>query len=222
MKTFAPSAIVYVVEIYSRQDISVLLFKLGPLRTNVGLIAKNRQTILVDAPPDSADFFQDQTVTALLLTHHHWDHISDAHCWQERGVSVYAEMHDVPEITHPDNALLSTYAEVTVIPCPIAHVLHDGDTLSLLGLTIQVLWIPGHVAGGAAYYFSDLGLCFVGDTLFAHSVGRSDLPGGNKHTLFRSIREKLYTLPDETVIIPGHGHTTTIGLEKTTNPFIRP
>ncbi|UPA28115.1 MAG: MBL fold metallo-hydrolase [Verrucomicrobiota bacterium] len=215
-------------EIYAQNGVSVELFKLGPLRTNVGLISKNQQAMIVDAPPDSADFLtqylQEKHLepTALLITHHHWDHISDAYIWHNQNVSIYAQKHDATEIEHPDNRLLATYADVTVTPCPVDHVLQDGDTFLLLGLTIQMLWIPGHVQGGAAYFFKDLQLCFVGDTLFAHSVGRSDLPGGDKHVLFRSIREKLYTLPDETMVIPGHGHTTTIGYEKTTNPFVRP
>jgi glyoxylase-like metal-dependent hydrolase (beta-lactamase superfamily II) len=104
----------------------------------------------------------------------------------------------------------------------VDHILTDGVHFKIGELSVQTLWIAGHVEGGAAYYFKDLGICFVGDTLFAKTVGRSDLPGGNKHALFKNIREKLYPLPDETQVIPGHGWLTPIGKEKRENPYVRP
>jgi glyoxylase-like metal-dependent hydrolase (beta-lactamase superfamily II) len=98
-------------------------------------------------------------------------------------------------------------------------LLADGDELPLLGETFRVLHTPGHSPGGVGFLCGDL--LFAGDALFRRSVGRTDLPGGNADQLARSIREKLYTLPEDVIVLPGHGPETTIGEERRDNPYIR-
>jgi glyoxylase-like metal-dependent hydrolase (beta-lactamase superfamily II) len=104
----------------------------------------------------------------------------------------------------------STYADVYV---------KDGQEISLEGMTCRVIATPGHTAGGCCYYFEEAGILLAGDTLFAESVGRTDFPTGSMGTLVRSIKEKLFTLPEDTRVYPGHGESTTIGHEKKCNPF---
>ena len=96
--------------------------------------------------------------------------------------------------------------------------LQEGE-LTLLGVTCRVLATPGHSPGSLSFYFQDLGAVFVGDLLFYRSVGRTDFPGSSEQELIRSVRSKIFTLPKETVVYPGHGPETTVGQEKLNNPF---
>jgi glyoxylase-like metal-dependent hydrolase (beta-lactamase superfamily II) len=216
------------VEIYNQLGTAVDVYSLGPLRTNVGLIIRGGHGIVIDAPPESAETIfsiameKKVQLKALLITHYHWDHIGSASAFRERGLEAYAYALDVPFIERVERTELLLPSDFSIESCKVDRVLGDGENFTLHELSIQALWISGHTAGGVAYYFKDIGVCFVGDTLFAGTVGCSDLPGGNKHALFKNIREKLYALPDETQIIPGHGWLTTIGKEKRENPYVRP
>ena len=100
------------------------------------------------------------------------------------------------------------------------ELLRGGQKLTLAGMKIQVIHTPGHTPGGCSYYVADAGCVFSGDTLFAESVGRSDFPGGSTSALVRAVKEKLFLLPDDTLVCPGHGEETTIGHEKKYNPFV--
>ena len=103
-----------------------------------------------------------------------------------------------------------TYADVYV---------KDGQEITIADMTCKVIATPGHTVGGCCYYFEEAGILISGDTLFAESVGRTDFPTGSMGTLIRSIKEKLFVLPKETKVYPGHGDRTTIGYEKENNPF---
>jgi glyoxylase-like metal-dependent hydrolase (beta-lactamase superfamily II) len=216
------------VNIYNQLDTAVDVYPLGPLRTNVGFIVRQGRGFVIDAPPESAETIfsiaaqKKIQLKALLITHYHWDHIGDASIFRERGLEVYAYALDVPPIECVERAEPLLPMDFPIKSCKVDHILTDGVRFTIGELSVQTLWIAGHVEGGAAYYLKDLGICFVGDTLFAGTVGRSDFPGGNKHTLFKNIRGKLYLLPDETQVIPGHGWLTTIGKEKRENPYVRP
>jgi glyoxylase-like metal-dependent hydrolase (beta-lactamase superfamily II) len=98
--------------------------------------------------------------------------------------------------------------------------LSDSQELTVGGLRLKVLHTPGHSPGHVAFYLSEEGVLFSGDALFRNGIGRSDLPGGDYATLIASIRHKLLSLPDETVVYPGHGPATTIGAERRHNPFL--
>jgi hydroxyacylglutathione hydrolase len=97
----------------------------------------------------------------------------------------------------------------------------DGEVLEVGELRLRSLYTPGHAPGHLAFYVEDHGLVLSGDALFAGSVGRVDLPGGSMEVLMRSIEERLLTLPDEAMVYPGHGPQTTIGNERTSNPFLQ-
>jgi glyoxylase-like metal-dependent hydrolase (beta-lactamase superfamily II) len=105
-------------------------------------------------------------------------------------------------------------------PAAVGEYHDDGQVLTFGSVEVEAIYVPGHSAGSIAYYCRGEGALFTGDALFAGSIGRTDLPGGNLDRLKTGITKRLLTLPDETVVYPGHGETTTIGREKSTNPWL--
>lgn len=160
------------------------------------------------------------TLAEILLTHAHIDHV---------GVVVpLLGLFPVPVSMHADDQPLYDALEMqaqwsnsaTPEQANIDRYLREGDVVTLDSLSLQVLHTPGHSPGSVSFYMPSQKRVIAGDALFRGSIGRTDLPGGNTKQLLRAIREKLFTLPEETVVYPGHGPTTTIGVEKRTNPFL--
>ena len=161
-------------------------------------------------------------VEAVFITHGHYDHIS--------GVSrLLEEVGDVPVYMHPDDVELIGMAPEMARPyggCPELAFdtvdANDGDVLEAVGRKWEVIATPGHSKGGVCYYCREEGILFSGDTLFAGSIGRTDLHGGDYDKLIVSIMDKLMGLPGDTAVLPGHGWDTTIADERTHNPFLQP
>lgn len=159
------------------------------------------------------------TPKAVLLTHGHIDHTKSTESLKAEGVKIYAcelekELLGNADIngSHIFRTRYSTTADVW---------LKDGDSISLFGMDFLVISTPGHTAGCVCYYCEKEGILFSGDTLFLGSVGRTDLATGDEKALERSIKERIYTLPGETKVLPGHGENTSIEHEKTHNFCIR-
>lgn len=201
-------------------------YVVGVVGTNC-YFAINEQTkecIIID-PGDESGRLADKikaggyAPVAILLTHAHFDHIMGVDALREQyKIPVYVHADDADMLQQPQlncGAMIGTSALATA-----DEQVHDGDTLELAGMEIQVLHTPGHTPGGACYYFPEEGVVFSGDTLFCESVGRTDLPGGSMSQLVRSVREKLFKLPDLTIVYPGHGEPTKISTEKQYNSFI--
>jgi len=106
-------------------------------------------------------------------------------------------------------------------PVKVDFWMKQGDRFEALGTTVEVRHVPGHCPGNILFYLAAAGAAFVGDALFNGSIGRTDLPGGSFETLAKSIREQIYTLPDATTVYPGHGETTSVGDEKSGNPYVK-
>ncbi|MBW2369745.1 MAG: MBL fold metallo-hydrolase [Deltaproteobacteria bacterium] len=158
------------------------------------------------------------TVKYIINTHGHFDHVGGNHQLKTAtGADLLIHTLDAPMLDQLAASAGAWGMQVENSP-PADRLLEDGDTISYGNITFQVLHTPGHTPGGISLYAQDS--VFVGDTLFAGSVGRTDFPGGDFNTLKDSIRSKLFTLPDSVRVFPGHNNETTIGREKRTNPFV--
>ncbi len=155
-------------------------------------------------------------VEAILLTHAHFDHILAVRELQEAtGAPLFIHASDAPALSDASLSLIPSYRRPYVLCAD--RLLQDGDTVTVGSLALTVLHTPGHTPGSCCYGCEDV--LIAGDTLFAGSVGRTDLPGGNTAVLFESLR-RLAALPAEWRVIPGHGEETTIGYECRYNPFL--
>lgn len=162
------------------------------------------------------------TPAAILNTHGHADHIGGnaylKHAYPEVPLLIGAG--DAPMLTDAE-ANLSAFYGVPIVSPPANGVVREGDVLQHAGIPLEVLEVPGHSPGHVVFFHrAEPPLLFGGDVLFRGSVGRTDFPNGNGPLLFKGIREKLFCLPPETVVYPGHGPVTTIGHEKQFNPFV--
>lgn len=178
--------------------------------------------ILIDAPQDAAGWLtaSGRRVTLLLLTHGHIDHVWDAaQIQREHGCPVACHRDTVPLVTEKD--FFKQYGfSWEIEPVRVDRLLEESAGETLAGVDFQILLIPGHCPGSLCFYQRAEKIVFGGDVLFAGGVGRTDLPGGDTDLLFTGIREKLFTLPDEVTVLPGHGPGTKIGLERRSNPFV--
>jgi glyoxylase-like metal-dependent hydrolase (beta-lactamase superfamily II) len=159
------------------------------------------------------------TPVMLLGTHSHLDHVFGNRFMLERyGLRSWFHEGDRPNYLNAPKHSLMFGLPMEAPPDP-AGFLTDGQEITAAGITLKVIAVPGHSPGGIALWSEADGVVFTGDALFAGSIGRSDLPGGDHEQLMENIRERLFTLPPETVVYPGHGPETTIRQEMETNPF---
>ena len=200
-----------------------LTIQVGLYEVNCSILSEGGKAWIVD-PGHEADRIasllekKGLEPAAILLTHAHFDHIGAVTGLLERfpGLPVYIGEKDMAVISHPMNQLPPDYPPVKK-PDSLRAI---GQAGSIEGLDqLEVIETPGHTPGGVCYYLPTEKLLLSGDTLFAGSVGRTDLPGGDMATLVESLK-KLTALPDDTLVIPGHGPHTTIGAEKRSNPFL--
>lgn len=200
---------------------NLLTYTGGFVETNGYLLVKDDGTCLVvDAPAGIAEFLREKSLnpTHLLLTHQHFDHVDDVAALREAGARVFAHEGYAPGIIMEDR-VREMGLPVQIPPYQVDEILAGREVLDVGGYQFHLAHVPGHSPDSISYYLAAESFLFAGDTLFSGSIGRTDLPGGNSGQLLDSIREKLYTLPDETAVFPGHGPQTTIGTEKKTNPF---
>jgi len=155
----------------------------------------------------------------LLNTHCHIDHImGNAFIVEKYKVPTIAHKDDLPLLERSNDMAIAFGFNIQKPPMPTIYVNH-GEEIEFGNTKLKVLHVPGHSPGSIAFYCENDGFVIVGDVLFAGSIGRADLPGGDYGTLIRSITNNLFTLPENVVVYPGHGEATTIEHEKNTNPY---
>lgn len=208
----------------------------GPIQTNAYLLTapERGEAVLIDAPdgiwaeiePILAE--AKCRLTELWLTHGHWDHMQGgAEIVRITGAKVRAHKADQLLIETPEVMKRFMGEDLGLQPVKVDIWVVQGDKFAALGVEVEVRHVPGHCPGNVLFYFAGnkdkkaAGAAFVGDALFAGSVGRTDLPGGSMEQLAHVIREQIYTLPDDTLVFPGHGPRTTVGVEKRTNPYVQ-
>ena len=206
--------------------IRVCCLELGTLPTNTWLIwnEDSKECVIID-PSDGfgeiVSCIEERNLKpeAIWITHGHDDHFGSVNELKRKyGILTYIMKDEGDAIISVQYNLSAAQGHPRVTEPDMFFL--DNQTISVLGTTMTALLTPGHTVGGGCYYFPDEKVVFTGDTLFRESVGRSDFPGGNALKLIRSIKEKLLVLPDDTVVFPGHGPTSTIGHERKYNPFL--
>jgi hydroxyacylglutathione hydrolase len=204
------------------------MLTVGPFQENCYIVGDEETGVaaLIDPGDEAARIAMavEQTgldVGSIIVTHAHIDHVG--------AVAALTDEYACPVLMHaeaePMLEALPTQAMMMGIrfgKVPgVDRYVEDEDVLEVGDLRLRSLYTPGHAPGHLAFYLEDEGLVLSGDALFAGSVGRVDLPGGSMEVLMQSIEERLLTLPDDTVLYPGHGPRTTIGNERTSNPFLQ-
>ena len=197
------------------------LYTGGFVQTNGYLVETPNGNLLIDAPEGVTDWLaaRGTRVDHVLLTHQHYDHILDAARLQATGARLHAFADYSPELTL-EEAVRSWGMPVTVAPYQVDSILDMASPLKLAGLEFALAHVPGHSTDSVTFHLASEGLVFSGDTLFAGSIGRPDLPGGNVGQLLDGIGTHLMTLPPETRVYPGHGPATTIAREAVENPYL--
>jgi hydroxyacylglutathione hydrolase len=200
---------------------------LGPLVTNCYWVVDEEagEAIVIDpgmGPEPVLDELAGLSVRAILLTHGHYDHIAGVGAVREAtGAPVWISAREAEWLVNPElnrSAYRPGFFSTPITGPAADRLLKPGETFTFAGVTWHALPTPGHTPGHLA--FSAGGVVFAGDSLFHLSVARTDLPEGSAPQLARSIRTQLFTLPDETSVLPGHGPVTTVGREKARNPFV--
>lgn len=196
-------------------------FVAGPIETNCYLVwdTSTSDACLIDPGGEAekiSDFIDEKglRLNFIINTHGHGDHIAAN---SDFRVPIYIHQMDKDFLTDPGKNLSGAFLFPFVSPAA-SRILKDGDKIKLGTLSMEVMHTPGHTPGSISIVLDDV--VFTGDTLFAGSVGRTDLEYGSEDALFKSIRQKLMPLADDTVIYPGHGPESTIGEERDNNPFI--
>ena len=207
---------------------NIELIPVTPFQQNCSLIwSENRDAAIID-PGGEADKLIERitalklNLTHILLTHGHLDHVGAAQALQAKyNVPIWGSQQEDLFLFEslPEQARL--FGLQTVNAFVPDRWLNEGEILNINDFSFEIKHLPGHTPGHIGFIEHQKKLAFTGDVLFQHSIGRTDFPRGDHQTLLNSIREKLFLLPDEMVIIAGHGPYTTIGREKAQNPFLK-
>lgn len=208
--------------------VQIRQLSLGPLQTNCYLLCseKTQQTAVIDPSWEGKAIFEvaeqdGWEISHILLTHTHFDHVG--------GLWDIKQATKAPIFVHPDAEEMLSKATMSaaffgikmLAPPPPDEYLHPGMKIKVGDLSIDVLYTPGHAPGHVSFYLPEFHILFDGDVLFKGGIGRTDFEGGDYDTLMNTIESQFLTLPDDTRVFSGHGSATTIGEERSNNPFLQ-
>ena len=204
-------------------------FPVGPLRCNCTILGDEatHEAVVVDPGDNIAEILSrlqkhGLTLRQIVITHAHIDHVGGAALLKKAtGAPVFLNQNDLGLLGAMEMQAGWLGVPTPEVGSPDASA-EDGLTVGLATLPGEVIHTPGHTPGSICLLFPQQQLLLAGDTLFAGSIGRTDLPGGDGRQILRSLRDRLMVLPDKTRVLPGHGPDTTIGEEKQSNPFLQP
>lgn len=210
-----------------RENLEILSWTVGPIMTNVYVAAckKTKEAVIIDAGAESdqlVDAIEERgwKLKAVWQTHAHIDHVAGLNEVRARSEApIFLHAADEPMYEMAVQQGMRFGFRIQPLP-PVDQYVEEGQVVNVGELKAKVIFLPGHSPGSVAFYFWEEGLFFGGDVLFAGSVGRVDLPGSSPAAMRKSL-ERIKELPDETMVLCGHGPTTTIGQEKRLNPFLR-
>jgi len=191
----------------------------GMAQTNGYLISTPAANILIDAPEGISEWIKNKQVDVshILLTHQHWDHSHDVSCFPNASVIAFND--------HSEDLILQkrfreTYnMPLNVKPYTVSKKVGHEEVITIDSIEVKALHVPGHSPDSIAFYIPSENVCISGDVVMYHSTGRIDLPGGDGNQLKQSIGEVLLKLPDQTILCPGHGPSSTVADEKAQNEF---
>jgi hydroxyacylglutathione hydrolase len=204
------------------------IFPVGPLQCNCSVVGDpaTREAIVIDPGDDIQTVIaaldkHKLTVKQIVITHAHIDHVG--------GAMKLKKLTGAPILLNENDSgllkMLDVQAAWVGMRSPgqvvVDSSLSSGDRLTVGSISANVIHTPGHTEGSVCIYFPEQKKLIAGDTLFAGSIGRTDLPGGDFDTIMRSLHREVLALPDETLVVPGHGDLTTVGEERATNPFLQ-
>lgn len=199
---------------------------IGPFSVNAYLLGccKSKTMAVIDPGGEPDEIWQriqklGYSLKFIINTHGHLDHTAGNYRLQQLSKArILAHPDDIYLMTTEDNFVSLFFSEIDLSPKPDI-LINDGQVIEVGHLNLEVIHTPGHTQGGVCLLVEDI--LFTGDTLFAGSIGRTDLPGGNYQQIIASIQQKLYTLDDHLRILPGHGQESILGTEKRSNPFVK-
>ena len=205
----------------------IKLLIVGPLASNCYIVGDEAtgEGVIIDPADEAENILQSAaelglTIKLIILTHGHCDHIAGLKEVKEAtGAGIAVHGNDAEYHGQQAMAMALAFGLYCPTPPPPDRLLKNGDSIDIGGLHFEVLHTPGHTPGGICLYGH--GVLFSGDTLFNYGIGRFDLPGGDYAQLMNSLQGSLMSLPDDTVVYPGHGSKTTIGAERRSNPFLQ-
>ena len=209
---------------------NVRTYSLGPIQTNCYIVSnKSKECLLFDPGEEAQKLIKEIRANglkplAIFLTHTHFDHIGAVdQIRDEFHLPLYVHEKEVKWLQDPMKNGSGKYRELpnyTVREPEEEHIIHEEKHYTISDFSFRAVFTPGHSPGSISYIFEEDGFAIVGDTLFERSIGRTDLLGGSMSVLLKSIHEKLLSLPEDTIIYPGHGQYTTPAAEMEMNPFL--
>lgn len=209
-------------------ELNIEVFELPPIGTNCYAVTHpgTDAVAVFDAPLNAWSSIEalcrkdGLELEGLYFTHGHWDHTLDGVKFCDAGIPAYAHAGERMFFETPEIMASYSIPGMKIPPVTISEWLEDGQRISIIGREVEVRHVPGHSPGSILFWFVEDAVAISGDALFQGSIGRTDFPGCSFQQLSDSIKNRIYTLPDETVVYPGHGPLTSVGDEARANPFV--